>query len=110
MTYTDADSEELKTIAIEAGGSFADRFIAIANYVERKTLDRAASGETTNGILAELAHQVSRIADSSQRPTPTITAEQAIGAWPLRINTEKAIPYLESLGIEIEQEPTRRIS
>lgn len=62
-------------------------------------------------LLAGIEHQLTRIADSLNRPTPTITAEQAIDQWPLRggMYNHLAVGYLEGLGVAVEQEPTHRV-
>jgi hypothetical protein len=63
-------------------------------------------------VLGDIAHFMSRIANASDRPTPTITEELAIETWKKRVGPfyeDKAVPFLEALAIEIEKEPTRRV-
>lgn len=65
----------------------------------------------TVNMLGEIAEQLSRVAGALASPPPTITEEQVAAAWSkvVRMFDEKAVPFLEELGIEVEQEPKRRV-
>lgn len=59
---------------------------------------------TQLNLLAGIEHQLTRIADRLGKPEQHIASEQALEAWrsQLRIYEDKAIPYLESLGIIVD--------
>ena len=62
-------------------------------------------------VIAQLTEQVSIMAAGSRAPSTTITEESAVAAWRAvcPVYEDKAVPFLERLGIDVEQEPKHRI-
>lgn len=114
MPYTGADQDELIRTWVE-GGAGAPGLIAVANHVERKTLERAANADTSTGVLVELTHQVGRIANAlnSAPERQTFDVDKVREVWAgldMRMYDDKAIALLEALGFTVEsREHTRRI-
>jgi hypothetical protein len=110
---TDFKADELWTVYDEAAAAASgnrassEGIVAVAKHVEQLTIEKAASQETQASLLAEIAHQLTRLANASNKPAPIITAEQAIGQWPLKggMYSELAVGYLEALGIHVEIDP-----
>lgn len=55
-------------------------------------------------ILAHIEHHLERIADSTAQPDVHLTVEQVQEAWDavLRIYPDKAVPFLQRLGITVD--------
>jgi len=54
-------------------------------------------------ILAELTAHVGRIAVNTTRVPEHVPAEKVLERWPLRMHEEMAVPYVRSLGIEVDE-------
>jgi len=55
-------------------------------------------------LLAGIEHQLTRIADNNATPTAHVAYEQVQEAWEaeLRIYPDKAVPFLQRLGITVD--------
>lgn len=64
-----------------------------------------AAPDTLANLVADVATSLEIIAENTKHAPVVITADQAHDAWDavgMRMNTEKAIPFLERLGISVE--------
>lgn len=104
---TDFDRDQLYTVFDEGVEAHEEGIVAVARYVEAQTLEKIASESSQVSVLAEVAHQLTRIANAQSKSAPVITAEQAVGQWPLKggMYSHLAVGYLESLGIPVEIDP-----
>ena len=51
--------------------------------------------------IANIAHQLTRIADAMQPAGMQVTEEDALAAWGLRIYEEEFLAAVQKLGVEI---------
>lgn len=84
------DAAAIATMQAKAAGIISDPFDAVM-------------ASPLLNILAELTAHAGRIAANTTRAPEHVPAEKVLERWPLRMHEEMAVPYVRSLGIEVDE-------